>query len=227
MGREAHTPDCSPRQREGPRRLENRFSDAALFRAATVCTASIRERSKFNWSPVDIVTDQGVLRKLGAWANNEPDHWRIDTQLVGDRTVLTPGWSPATKQTSSRSQETGYGFNFEKAPAPGCERGIGHHRIVTYVRAPRDVFRMNVQVLIADRISVVWRWWSVSKWTPACPPVLLRRIPNPAAPGVLLRCRKVTRHISPPSIDPTPNEPELHSPRVDVIRAGIVSINRI
>lgn len=116
-------------------RMKRRFTLLPLIRAVQTFTARKKIASKFNWPSVDFVADRSGLRKLVAWANNKSGHWRIDIQLAGNKTVLMNAWSPATKQTSGWSES--YGFNFEKActhPAPGCESGTGHHRIVTYVR---------------------------------------------------------------------------------------------
>jgi len=120
-------------------RMNRRFTLLPLIKAVQTTTTTTRKKvpSRFDWSSVDFVADRNGLRKLVAWANNKSDYWRIDTQLAGEKTVLMNGWPPVTKQTSGRSQS--YGFNFEKActhPAPGCESGTGHHRIVAYVRAP-------------------------------------------------------------------------------------------
>jgi hypothetical protein len=89
----------------------------------------------FEWSSVDFVTDRNSLRKLLRWIGGTAlKDFRIDTQLAGERTVLLNRW-----ETHPIEQMGGYtyGFNFEKAstrPAPGCEDGTGHHRIVRYVR---------------------------------------------------------------------------------------------
>ena len=119
-------------------RMKRRFTLLPLIKAVQAATVrKKRVAPKFDWSSVDFVTDRNGLRKLVAWANNKSDDWRIDTQLAGDKTILINGWPLATKQSSGRSQS--YGFNFEKActhPAPGCESGTGHHRIVTYVSVP-------------------------------------------------------------------------------------------
>jgi len=98
---------------------------------------------KFDWSSVDFVTDRGRLRKLLAWTAGLSDKWRIDTQLVGTKTVLLSGRAPVTKMTSGKS--TSYGFNFEEAstrPAPGLEKEPSHYRIIAY---NFDGFRMVVR----------------------------------------------------------------------------------
>ena len=90
---------------------------------------------KFDWSSVDFVTDRGRLRKLLAWTAGLSDKWRIDTELVGTKTVLLSGRAPVTKMTGGKS--TSYGFNFEEAstrPAPGLEKEPSHYRIIAYVR---------------------------------------------------------------------------------------------
>ena len=143
---EKPTPLIVPRD-SGPNFIDQngyrmkRFTLLPLIEAVQAFTARKNKvTSKFDWSSVDFIADCNGLRKLVAWANKKSDHWRIDTQLAGNKTVLANGWSPATKQTIG--QPDSYGFNFEKActhPAPGCESGTGHHRIVTYVR-PTSVF---------------------------------------------------------------------------------------
>lgn len=96
-------------------------------------------KDAFDWSSVDFVTDRNGLRKLLRWINaphgDPPRDFRIDMQLAGSKTVLLNRWEQITKEQPGSRRS--YGFNFEEAmtvPAPGCERGTGHHRIVTYVR---------------------------------------------------------------------------------------------
>ena len=123
-------------------RMKRRFTLLPLIKAVQSTTTRKKDPSGFDWSSVGFVADRNSLRKLVAWANNKSDCWRIDTQLAGEKTVLMNGWSPVTKRTSGQSQS--YGFNFEKActhPAPGCESGTGHHRIVAYVRVPHFLRR--------------------------------------------------------------------------------------
>jgi len=97
-------------------------------------------KDKFDWSSVDFVTDRNGLRKLLRWINaipqadDPPRDFRIDIQLAGSKTVLMNRWEQITKEQPGTRRS--YGFNFEEAttvPASGCERGTGHHRIVTYV----------------------------------------------------------------------------------------------
>ena len=98
----------------------------------------IEEEDRFDWSSVDFVTDRNGLRKLLRWINSTPGDpprdFRIDIQLAGSKTVLMSRWEQITKEQPGVRRS--YGFNFEDnmtVPGPGCERGTGHHRIVTYV----------------------------------------------------------------------------------------------
>jgi hypothetical protein len=115
--------------------MKRRYTLLPLITAVQTVTTRKKATPKFDWPSVDFVADRGPLRKLTAWANNKSGYWRFDTQLAGDKTVLVNAWPLATKQTSGYSDS--YGHNFEKTctrPAPSCEGGTGHHRIITYVR---------------------------------------------------------------------------------------------
>lgn len=102
--------------------------------------AAVQKRSEtsadcyFDWSEVDFVTDRNALRKLLRWVRNEEGmkDFRIDLDLAGEKTVLVNRWEAKTReQYNGRT----YGFNFEKAStesATGCQKGTGHHRIVSY-----------------------------------------------------------------------------------------------
>ena len=97
-----------------------------------------QEEEKFDWSSVDFVTDRNGLRKLLRWINSTsrdpPRDFRIDMELAGSKTVLMSRWEQITKEQPGTRRS--YGFNFEEdmtVPGPGCERGTGYHRIVTYV----------------------------------------------------------------------------------------------
>jgi hypothetical protein len=98
-----------------------------------------KEKDKFDWSSADFVTDRNGLRKLLRWIiarpGDPPRDFRIDLQLAGSKTVLMNRWEQFAKQQGGSRHS--YGFNFEETmtiPSPGCERGTGYHRIVTYVR---------------------------------------------------------------------------------------------
>ena len=103
-----------------------------LFKSADIM-AMDNDQPDMDWSSVDFVTDRNGLKKLLRWINgNDKGEFRIDMQLAGRRTVLFDRWEKRTRELPGQT----YGYNFEKVsttPAPGCELGTGHHRIVTYV----------------------------------------------------------------------------------------------
>ncbi len=87
------------------------------------------------WKTVDFLTDRNGLRKLLRWVNAASGRdFRIDTQLVGEKTVVLNRWEPTT---TDYLKGNSYGFNFEKAVTspmpPAAQKSEGHHRIVTYV----------------------------------------------------------------------------------------------
>lgn len=89
-----------------------------------------------DWKTVDFLTDRNGLRKLLRWVTQASGKdFRIDTQLVGDKTIILNRWEPKT--TEFMHGDT-YGFNFEKATTkpmpPATQRSMYHHRIVTYVK---------------------------------------------------------------------------------------------
>jgi hypothetical protein len=86
-----------------------------------------------DWKTVDIVTDRNSLRKLLRWVRGTGRDWRIDTELVGGKTVFLNRWE---QQTVDQLHGTMYGFGFENAATktvPGSEGIAGHARIATYV----------------------------------------------------------------------------------------------
>lgn len=103
----------------------------------------------FDWSSVDFVTDRNGLRKLLRWVGSSESskslHFRIDTQLAGDKTVLLNYWEEWDRE-SSGGWQANYGHNFETKvtdTAAGCEGSSGHHRIVTYVSCKLLLFYDN------------------------------------------------------------------------------------
>jgi hypothetical protein len=86
------------------------------------------------WKDVDFVSDRNVLRKLLRWVRGTGRDFRIDTELVGKKTIFLNRWEQ--KSVDYLSGNT-YGFNFEKAvtrPVAGCEGTSKHARIISYVR---------------------------------------------------------------------------------------------
>jgi hypothetical protein len=89
---------------------------------------------RFSLASVDFVTDRNGLRKLCRWASGDPGSgtFRIDIDLVGQKTVLMQRWETETTQLGG----PGYEREFEEASTTrgvGCENATGHHRIITYV----------------------------------------------------------------------------------------------
>ena len=123
-----------------------------LFRAVDVVSEDNADTS-MDWPAIDIVADRSSLRKLLRWikysdsceripkhSNSYPSanlhEFRIDLQLGGAKTVLMQRWDTRTCQYVT-PPNFGCRVNFEKAtvsPAPGCESGSDHYRIVQYVR---------------------------------------------------------------------------------------------
>ncbi|OCH92808.1 hypothetical protein OBBRIDRAFT_790819 [Obba rivulosa] len=107
-----------------------------LFRAVDVVSEE-EATGAIDWSSVDFVTDRNGLRKLLRWiqdSDGSAKEFRIDTQLAGKRTVLLNRWEKRTRENADLTKFT-FGISFERentTPAPGCEGGTGHHRIVNY-----------------------------------------------------------------------------------------------
>lgn len=120
-----------------------------LIRAVQDVESQSGTKEKFDWSSADIVTDRNGLRKLLRWilANpgDPPRDFRIDLQLAGSKTVLMNRWEQFTKEEAGTRRS--YGFNFEEImtnPVPGCERGTGYHRIITYVGLLTTLLKIGV-----------------------------------------------------------------------------------
>jgi hypothetical protein len=100
--------------------------------------AAVDEQGIFpreDWKTVDFVTDRNGLRKLLRWVVKATGRdFRIDTQLVGIKTVILNRWE---RSTTEYMDGNSFGFNFEKATTtpmpPSTKRSAWHHRIVTYV----------------------------------------------------------------------------------------------
>lgn len=87
----------------------------------------------YRWPELDILTDRNGFRKLLRWMTGKADRdFRIDMELVGDKTVILNRWEEHNKET--RYDSSGYGRNFEVAysTSPGKKRALGHHRIIEY-----------------------------------------------------------------------------------------------
>ncbi|KAI0265703.1 hypothetical protein BC834DRAFT_175025 [Gloeopeniophorella convolvens] len=90
------------------------------------------------WPELDIVTDRNAMRKLLRWLSppdpktgRELRDFRIDVQLVGEKTIVLSRWEGRMHDPPTGRS---YGFAFEAAvtrPAPGCP-GTGHYRAIAY-----------------------------------------------------------------------------------------------
>ncbi|TFY75226.1 hypothetical protein EWM64_g8786 [Hericium alpestre] len=87
------------------------------------------------WPSIDFVSDRTNLRKLYKWierGDNVRD-FRIDFELVGERTVLLNRWEPGDRDVAGNGKT--YGIAFERmvtrAPA-GCAESLVHLRIIKY-----------------------------------------------------------------------------------------------
>jgi hypothetical protein len=97
-----------------------------------------------DWPAVDLLSDRNGLRKLLNWiagaresrlaAGDADGEFRIDLELVGEKTMLLRRWERNFWQVSRYAS---YGKRFEEAVAsiaPECADGVSHHRAVKYVR---------------------------------------------------------------------------------------------
>lgn len=103
-----------------------------LFRAVDIVAEE--NETDIDWLDVDFVTDRNGLRKLLRWIHADRKEFRIDTQLVGRRTVLLSRWEKRTQEMVA-GPYLQFGTSFENETtrkAPGCEKSTGHHRIVKY-----------------------------------------------------------------------------------------------
>jgi hypothetical protein len=95
------------------------------------------KKAPVDWPAVDVVTDRNALRKLMRWLNpsegKEVRDFRIDVELIGNKTVVLNRWEPRLREPPLNKS---YGFAFEAATSrasPGCP-GLDHYRAITYVR---------------------------------------------------------------------------------------------
>ncbi|KIJ62266.1 hypothetical protein HYDPIDRAFT_158061 [Hydnomerulius pinastri MD-312] len=88
----------------------------------------------FRYSDLDLVSDRSNVRKLLRFiggAQGEQD-FRIDIDLVGTTCLFT---RREEKNCENFVNFCGYGYEYEKAATTatrGCEKAVGHHRIVSY-----------------------------------------------------------------------------------------------
>jgi hypothetical protein len=89
-----------------------------------------------DWKEVDFITDRNGLRKLLRWIGKASGgDFRLDTQLIGGKTVVMNRWDPAGTEYSHGDMYTlGFGKAVTKPLPPSTERSGWHHRVVNYVR---------------------------------------------------------------------------------------------
>jgi hypothetical protein len=91
-----------------------------------------------DWRKVDYVMDRDAFRKLLHWLDKdqrELSDFRIDTQLVGEHTVLCTRWEPHDIIRLPSSGTYGAGFlEVASNPAPECDDTTAYFRIMNYVR---------------------------------------------------------------------------------------------
>jgi hypothetical protein len=100
--------------------------------------AAVNEQKIFaskDWKTVDVITDRNNLRKLLRWIGRSSGRgFRIDTQLVGEKTIVLNRWEPVETELMHGDM---FGVNFQKAVTkpmtPAAQSSAWHHRIVTYV----------------------------------------------------------------------------------------------
>ncbi|KAH9927163.1 uncharacterized protein BXZ73DRAFT_102752 [Epithele typhae] len=121
-----------------------------MFRAADV-TAHAHPEWAVDWSTVDVVTDSNALVGLMNWfrlAGSPKTVWPPNQLKLGFDIQPTGGRAIVLKRAILdpeviRERETSrfghdvrrYGIHFESvatAPAPGCERGLDHFRVIQY-----------------------------------------------------------------------------------------------
>ncbi|KAH9046232.1 hypothetical protein EDB84DRAFT_1435628 [Lactarius hengduanensis] len=88
-----------------------------------------------DWPTVDVVTDRNGMRKLLRWLDPTPGRavrdFRIDVQLVGNKTLVLRRWeSPAGGGLTNRSYGNAFQAEMTRA-APDCPSS-GHYRVVAY-----------------------------------------------------------------------------------------------
>ncbi|TFY62060.1 hypothetical protein EVJ58_g4108 [Rhodofomes roseus] len=96
---------------------------------------SEEQGNDFDWGAVDFVGDRNSLRKLLSWVQDNDGRYkpsRIDTQLVGHRTVLLNRWE--TRMTEAAGH---WPINFQRESTykpPGYEHipTVSHHRVAKY-----------------------------------------------------------------------------------------------
>lgn len=170
--------------------------------------AAVHKQQMFSpdsWKSVDFLTDRNGLRKILRWTQHASGRdFRIDTQLVGEKTVVLNRCEYSTIQYMKGNS---YGFNFEKVTtvpmSPATQHAEGHHRIVTYVGLS-PLLLHGCQLENFPRNLVVSSWWFNLRLTAAClnhRTARLLMMMNSSMPWLVLDFRtKELQHPDPPKI---------------------------
>ncbi|KZT12264.1 uncharacterized protein LAESUDRAFT_172954 [Laetiporus sulphureus 93-53] len=132
--RRRDVPFCIPPDSEtqAPHRDGNRLPSNPILPWLTAVDIMTEENgTHVDWPSVAFLTDRNSLRKLTRWLQGETFDFRIDTQLIGNQTVVLKNW----EKRNLRVLPGTYGMNFEKEctiPSEGLEESVRHHRIVQY-----------------------------------------------------------------------------------------------
>lgn len=120
------------------------------IRTPSTPAATSGATAKVHWPDTDFITDRNNLRKLLGWVNGKSDkkQWRIDTQLVGNKTMLLSRWEP---RTAVGADGKGFGHTFELgmtvgSAAAGNEVYEGYRRIIKYVSSSRMTDASTISV---------------------------------------------------------------------------------
>ncbi|KAF9046288.1 hypothetical protein BJ165DRAFT_1470353 [Panaeolus papilionaceus] len=114
---------------------------SAPFLPLVVAVNQVQQEQRnppFDWSSVNFITSRNALRNLTRWARGQSqDDFRIDLDLVGEKTVLLNRWS--VPNTDGQFWGNTFGTNFEKestVAGENCENAARNIRVISYVSTP-------------------------------------------------------------------------------------------
>ncbi|PPQ72852.1 hypothetical protein CVT24_001180 [Panaeolus cyanescens] len=111
-------------------------------------TQEDRCSSSFDWSSVDFIVSRNVLRTLTRWTRCRPrDSFRIDVDLVGEKTVLLNRWSG--QDSEGEFVGNTFGINFEKESTTAgeeCDNATGNNKMVTHPKLDKNMNGLKMVV---------------------------------------------------------------------------------
>ncbi|KAJ3573984.1 hypothetical protein NP233_g2066 [Leucocoprinus birnbaumii] len=124
--------------------INNHILDGQPFLPLLASISTQRIFPRQDYKTIDFITDRNSLRKLLRWIGGASGKgFRIDTQLIGEKTVVFNRWEVVDTEFMRGNT---YSLNFEKAVTRSMTPSTGlsawHHRVVTYKFGQ---FRMVVQ----------------------------------------------------------------------------------